>query len=142
MTTFALSELFDKRAEIAGQIVQAEKLARQLRADLAHVEAAIRILRPGIDLPKIVPKRVEFRPRFFKRGALARLCLDYMREHAGGIVAIADMMPLAVADRSLNTAEYNRLAVGVYEALRRMERKRLVTREGEGWRNAKWRLRT
>ena len=39
MTTFALAELFDKRAELAGQIVQAEKQARQLRADLMHVEA-------------------------------------------------------------------------------------------------------
>jgi hypothetical protein len=34
----------------------------------------------------------------------------------------------------------DRVAVGVYEALPRMERKRLVTRDGEGWRNARWRL--
>lgn len=47
MTTYTIKELFDKRAELAGLIVQAEKQARQLRADLAHVEAAIRILRPG-----------------------------------------------------------------------------------------------
>jgi hypothetical protein len=84
MTTFAIAELFDKRAELAGQIVQAEKQARQLRADLAHVEAAIRVLRPGIELPKVVPRRVEFRPRYFKRGQLTRLILDYMRSHAGG----------------------------------------------------------
>jgi hypothetical protein len=31
---------------------------------------SIRILRPGIELPKIVPKRIEFRPRYFKRGQL------------------------------------------------------------------------
>jgi hypothetical protein len=63
-----------------------------------------------------------------------------MREHGGQIVAVADMMPLAVANRSLNTAEYNRVAVGVYEALRRMERKRLVTRDGEGWKAARFRI--
>jgi hypothetical protein len=77
MTTFALVELHEKPAELAGQIIQAEKQVRQLRDDLAHVEAAIRSLKPGIEIPKVVPKRVEFRPRYFKRGALARLCLDY-----------------------------------------------------------------
>jgi hypothetical protein len=140
MTSYTLTELFDKRSELAGLIVQAEKQARQLREDLAHVEATIRILRPGIELPKIVPKRVEFRPRYFKRGALARLILDYMRDHAGAEVAVADIMPLAIGDRTLNTAEYQRVAVGAYEALRRMERKRLVTRTGEGWKAARWRL--
>jgi hypothetical protein len=49
-------------------------------------------------------------------------------------------MPIAVGDRTLNGAEYNKIAVGVYEALRRAERKGLVTREGEGWKAARWRL--
>ena len=109
MTTYTLTELFSKRAEIAGQIVQAEKQARQLRADLAHVEATIRILRPGTELPKIVPKRVEFRPRYFKRGQLTRLIRDHLREHAGEAVAVADIMPAAVGDRNLNSAEYRRV---------------------------------
>lgn len=56
---------------------------------LAHVEAAIRILRPGIDLPKVVPRRVEFRPRYFKRGELTRLILDYLRDHPGEAAARA-----------------------------------------------------
>src|SRR3954452_3831697 len=102
MTTYTLTELHDKRAELAGEIIQAEKRARELRADLAHVEAAIRILRPGEGLPKVVPRRVEFRPRYFRRGALAKLILDYMREHAGEAVAVADMMPLVAVDRTLN----------------------------------------
>ena len=140
MTTFALAELIDKRAELAGEIIQAEKRARELRADLAHVEATIRILRPGIELGKVVPRRVEFRPRYFKRGALAKLILDYMREHAGETIAVADIMPAAIGDRSLNPAEHRRVAVGIYEALRRAERKGIVSREGEGWKNACWRL--
>jgi len=140
MTTFTLTELFDKRSELAGLILQAEKQARELRDDLAHVEATIRILRPGIDLPKIVPKRVEYRPRYFKRGTLARLITEYMRDHAGAEVAVANILPLAIGDRTLNAAERQRIAVGVYEALRRMERKRLVTRAGEGWKGARWRL--
>src|SRR4051794_1586260 len=133
MTTYTLKELYDKRAELAGEIIQLEKRARELRADLAHVEATIRILRPGEELPKIVPRRVEYRPRYFKRGALAKLILDYMREHAAEAVAVADMMALIAEGRTLNLAEYQRVAVGVYEALRRAEKRRLVERTGEGW---------
>jgi len=60
MTTYTLAELFDKRNEIAGTIIQLEKQVRALRADLGHIEVTIRILRPGTELPKVVPKRVEF----------------------------------------------------------------------------------
>ena len=63
-----------------------------------------------------------------------------MREHAGEAVAVADMMPLVTEGRTLNSTEFQRAAVGIYEALRRAERKRLVTREGEGWKAALWRL--
>ena len=101
MTTFALAELIDKRAELAGEIIQAEKRVPELRADLAHVEATIRILRPGIELGKVVPRRIEFRPRYFKRGTLAKLILDYMRQHAGETVAVSDILPAAIGDHSL-----------------------------------------
>jgi hypothetical protein len=140
MTTYTLKDLHDKRAELAGEIIQLEKRARELRADLAHLEATIRILRPGEELSKVVPRRVEFRPRHFKRGDLAKLILDYMREHAGEAIAVADMMPLVAEGRTLNSAEYQRAAVGVYEALRRAERKGIVSRDGEGWKTARWRI--
>jgi predicted nucleic acid-binding Zn ribbon protein len=73
-------------------------------------------------------------------GELAHLCANYMREHGSTEVAVADVLPLAVADRAVNAAEHQRIAVGVYEALRRMERKGLVSRAGEGWKAARWRL--
>jgi len=142
MTTYTLTELFNKRAEIAGQIVQAEKLARQLRADLAHVEATIRILRPGTELPKIIPKRVEFRPRYFKRGQLTRLIRDHLREHAGQPVTVADIMPAAVGDRTLNAAEYRRVEIVVYEALKKLVKRGTVRQSGQGVKLARWRLET
>jgi hypothetical protein len=138
MTTYTLKELHDKRAELAGEIIQLEKRARALRVDLAHVEAAIRILRPGEELPQVVPRRVEYRPRHFRRGALAKLILDYMREHASEAVSVTEMMPLIAEGRTLNATEYQRAAIGVYEALRRAERRKLVERHGDSWRTARW----
>ena len=140
MTTYTLKELFDKRAEIAGQIIQAEKQVRQLRADLAHVEATIRILRPGTELPKIVPRRVEFRPRYFKRGQLTRLIRDYLRDHAGESVAVADIMPVAIGDRTLNSAEHRKVEVVVYQALTKLAKRGTVRQTGQGAKIARWRL--
>lgn len=140
MTTRTLADLFDKRAELAGLIIQAEKHARQLRADLAHVEAAIGILRPGTDLPKVVPRRVEFRPRYFKRGELTRLVLDFMREHAGQTIAVADLMPRVAGDRNLTPAEYRRVEVVVYEALRKLAKRGTAQQSGKGAKAARWSL--
>jgi hypothetical protein len=113
---------------------------RQLRADLAHVEATIRILRPGTELPKIVPRRVEFRPRYFKRGQLTRLIRDHLREHAGEAVGVADIMPAAVGDRTLNSAEYRRVEIVVYEALKKLAKRGIVLQSGQGAKMARWRL--
>lgn len=124
--------ILSKRAELAGQIIQAEKHARQLRDDLAHVEAAIRILRPGVELEKVVPRRIEFRPRYFKRGELTRLVLNFMREHAGETIAVADIMPRAAGDRNLNPADYRRVEVVVYEALKKLAKRGTVQQTGQG----------
>jgi len=50
-------------------------------------------LEPGIELDKIVPKRVEYRPRYFRKGTLSRLIRDYLREHRGEIM-VADILGL------------------------------------------------
>ena len=142
MTSYTLTELFDKRAELAGLILQAEKRARELRADLAHVEAAIRILRPGTELPKVVPKRVEFRPRYFKRGQLTRLCLDYIRSHASEPITVADLMPLAVGDRVLTQAERASVATAVQQAMHKIAKRGIIERIAAVGRVVRWRLTT
>jgi hypothetical protein len=46
-----------------------------------------------------------------------------MREHASEAVAVADIMPAAVGDRALNSAEYRRVEVVVYEALHKLAKR-------------------
>jgi hypothetical protein len=140
MTTYTINELYDKRAELAGLVIQKEKEVRQLRDDLAHVEAAIRILRPGTALEKVVPRHVEYRPRYFKRGQLSRLILDYMRQHAGQVVAVADIAPLAIGNRALSQHERERVAVTIYQALVKLAKRGIVERAGSGDRQSRWKL--
>lgn len=138
MTTYTLAELFDKRNELAGLILQTEKRSRELRADLAHIEAAIRILRPGAKLPKIVPKRVEYRPRYFKRGQLTRLLLDYIREHGGEPITVEAVMPLVIGERQLTAAERASVATTVHQALRKIEKRGIVERLPYIGRTVRW----
>src|SRR5688572_169929 len=77
----ALSALTRKRAELAGE---AEHLARQLdhfRADLAHLDAAIRVLCPEAR-PKLIKPKVPGRRGcdWFGRGKLGRMVLDTLRQ--------------------------------------------------------------
>ena len=138
--TRTLAELFEKRAELAGEIIQAEKRVRDLRIDLVQVEAAIRILRPGAELEKVVPRHVEYRPRYFKRGALMRLILDYLRQHVGEELPVADLMPTVIRDRNLTAVEYNRVATVTYEALNRLAKHDTVMRVGAGVKAARFQL--
>jgi hypothetical protein len=138
MTTQTLAELFDKRAELAGEIILSEKRVRQLRADLAHVEATIRILRPGIELEKVVLRRIEYRPRYFKRGQLTRLVSGFLRDHAGQTVTVADIMHLAVGERTPTTADYCNIEIVVYEALKRIAKRGTVDQIGAGAKKARF----
>lgn len=142
MTSPAIARLIEKRAEIAGELRQLHKRMLQLRTDLAHVDGALRVLDPGIELEKLAPKRIEFRPRYFKRGQLTRLVLDFMREHAGESVAVSAIMPVAIGDRTLNSAEFRRVEVVVYEALRKLAKRGIVAQHGQGATVARFSLRS
>ena len=139
MTSPAIAALRLKRSELAGEIIQLEKQATRLRSDLAHVDAALRVLSPGIDLEKIVPRRIQYRPRYFKRGHLTRLCLECLRDAAGPI-AVADVLPIAIGTRTLNLHEHQRLAVAVYQALYKLAKRGTAEQTGEGVKAARWRL--
>lgn len=60
--TIAAQTLVRKRAEIAGEIEKAEDLLRQLRADLIHIDATLRLFRTDIDPEEI--KAIRRRKKF------------------------------------------------------------------------------
>src|SRR5688572_3826021 len=57
VTDFAISALTRKRAELAGEIQVAEVRLRELRANLAHVDATIRLFSPDYPIAHIAPKK-------------------------------------------------------------------------------------
>ena len=51
-----VSALVDKRAELTGQIVRIEQQLGQIRADLVHIDATIRLFAPKLEPETIQPK--------------------------------------------------------------------------------------
>lgn len=54
-----MSPLRAKRAEMAGEIDAAERRADQLRADLIHIDAVLRLFDPDAEPEGIPAKRVQ-----------------------------------------------------------------------------------
>ncbi len=74
-----LSGLIKKRAEIAGQIEEAQKHIRMLIIDLDNVDATIRLFDPNVDLAEIRPKPVRVRHQAYK-GEVTRLVFMILRK--------------------------------------------------------------
>src|SRR5215217_3220351 len=73
----ATSALIRKRAELAGEIKALAARCDQLRADLVHLDATIRIMCPEMARPKVSGRGGS---DWFGRGELGRMVLDTLRE--------------------------------------------------------------
>jgi hypothetical protein len=72
--------LRNKRAELAGMLRQLEQQLVQQRANLAHVDATMRLFDPDIRPKDIRPKQPRERNAWFRPGECLRLIYDELRE--------------------------------------------------------------
>ena len=75
-----ISALRNKRAELAGMLRQLEQQLVQQRANLAHLDAAMRLFDPEIRPNEIRPKQPRERNAWFRPGECLRLIYDELRE--------------------------------------------------------------
>ena len=75
-----IDALRNKRAELAGVLRQLEQQLVQQRADLAHVDATMRLFDPDIRPNDIRPKQPRARNAWFRQGECLRLIYDELRE--------------------------------------------------------------
>jgi hypothetical protein len=137
--THVISALRTKRAEVSGHIHDLDKRVARMRANLANIDAAIRLLSPGTDPDAIPPKRTYRRTKYFARNEIARLALDVMRSAdtplAAKEIALAMMRAkgLALGDDALCATVADMLLV----TLRSLTKRGTVTKTGVS-RNAQW----
>ena len=94
---YALSALKDKRATLAGEIVQLKRQIRARQDSLSHLDATIRLLDPEFNSNSILPKRASGRVRLFRQGELGRLILGALRKAEGRPLSTAEVV-LAVME--------------------------------------------
>lgn len=142
MTEHVISALIAKRVELAGIIAELEQQLAQYRADLTHIDAALRLFGSQIDPESIRPKRRYRRTRYFARNELSRLCLDVLREAEGELILTDEIAGRVMARKGFDATDPALRAVirdQVGSALKALRRRGAAESIGRG-RGARWKL--
>ena len=75
-----ISALINKRAELAGIVSQLERQLGQQQANLAHLDATMRLFDPDIRPNKIRPRQQRAHRAWFRPGECLRLIYDELRD--------------------------------------------------------------
>ena len=106
-----LAGIVRKRAAVAGEIEARRTRVANLQADLAHLDATIRIMDPAADPESIRPKVPRNACDWFGRGELFRLTMDALRDAPEPLTAM-EIASTVVASKGLGKRQPVRGAAG------------------------------
>jgi hypothetical protein len=133
--TYVISGLTAKRSELLAMAQSLEAQARQARVDLAHIDAALRLFDPSVDLAAIRGKsQTRGRCPWFKGGDLSRFCREVLRDASEPLSAEA-MVRQIMARHGMdqeNQAQRSAIILRTLQALHRMAKRGDVGRIGKG----------
>lgn len=141
--SYAVNALTDKRAEIAGVILDLERQLRIRRSDLVHLDAALRLLDPTIKPHTIRAKQpMADRSGYFAMGEISQRCLEGVRTRARTVLVLMSLPSRRWLTRALTRATKppHRFHAALHWALGRLQRDAPVEtiRTGKGvW----WKMR-
>jgi hypothetical protein len=143
MTDHAISRLIAKRSEIARMIAELEEELNQCRADLTHIDGALRLLSADLDPETIPPRQRRYkRTHYFSHNELSRLCMDMLRESAGEPLTAEEITLRIMTAKGLDARDARLRAtarVQIGAVLKRLSRKQIAIPSGKGI-GATWRL--
>ncbi len=135
---YALKALKDKRAALAGEIIQLKKKLDWAEGQLRHIDATLALFDPKVDPEAIPAARPQKRIKLFKQGELNRLILDALRTGEGPLRTqdiVSAIMMAQGHDENARTALQPRVRSNLQYLMKRGE----VAKIGGG-RNARWAL--
>lgn len=136
-----ISALRLKRAELSGHIHDLEKRIVRQRANLANLDATIKLFSPGTNPDAIPPKRVYRRTRYFAHNELSRLTQDALRAASGPLTS-AEIAAAVIQAKGMppgDAAFKEIVAARALTVLRRLAKHGTVVKSGTS-RNARWAL--
>ena len=97
--TFIISGLREKRAAVAGRIIDLRREADKLQSELIHIDAVLRLY--GLEPAEIPNKgRMPVRSAYFGRNEISQRCRDMMRQK--GTIRAVDVAVQAMRDKGLD----------------------------------------
>lgn len=122
-----VSGLVAKRSELAGLADHHRKEIERIGGDLRHIDAAIKIFSPDMDLRTIRAKTHQERSVLFRPGEAPRTILDVLRV-AGGPLTSREIVERIFAARGIEAAPERIAAVqkSILTAIKGLEAKKLV----------------
>lgn len=135
-----MSALLEKRARKLGEIKANRFAAMRLAMELAHIDAVIRMFRPGVDLAAVKPKTTRGKsPAALPKGAGTRMAVDILRETGEAFTAPELATAVLIrADREVDPTAVAMLAKAIHSSLSRQKRRAAVY-DRRTW-PGKWRL--
>ena len=105
-TSYAISALSDKRAEIAGAILELERQLRIRRAELMHIDHAMMLLDPSLKPASIRAKLpMADRSGYFAMGEISQRCYEGLRDAGERGVSPDDLAIKAMADKGVDRGD-------------------------------------
>jgi hypothetical protein len=138
--TPAVHALKRLHAELGGKIKENRREAKQLAADMKHVEAVLKMLRPDFNLASIVPRRRNKQASPYKRGEVFRAVLEVLRVSERPITSreISEALLHKAGIAAPPLKQIRDMVGSVHTSLRNHQGK-TIERAGDGI-PAKWRI--
>jgi len=137
----AVNALRNKRAEILGDLAVHQAAIDQLRADLIHVDAVMRLFDPETNPEDIAGKRrLPPRTEIFARGEYTRIIYDSIRKR--GTISANELSDIAMAAKGMpesDRALRHDLANRFHNMLHHLRRRGKLTKIGHGP-GVRWKL--
>jgi hypothetical protein len=118
-----ISALREKRAELSGELIAAEKRILQLREDISSLDRTIRVFDPTAEPHTIRPILRRKKPTIIPRGQCSRAVLDILRHTASPMTAreIAAQLAARYQMDASNTDAMKPLVAKVRNAIARQK---------------------
>lgn len=123
-----VSNLAERRAVLANEAARLRERLDTLTADLAHLDATIRLFDPNFALSDIRLKGPTRNNPWFVNGELSRFALDALRQASGPMSTrqLGEIMAARKGAKPKDGEDWDRLLKAVLGALQRFERRSIV----------------
>lgn len=128
MTSHVIAASQDKHAELAGQIIDAEKTIIDLKNKLMHIEQAIKIFDENFDLRTIKPKRVLKKSPWFAHNELPRMIFDIL--HDKKQISITDIVEHILVKKSIDQSNQDAIE-RISDSIRHMKNNKKIIIEND-----------